>query len=64
MGSIIPDGKYKGFEKMDESTDKKVILKKDNTIVTINVNDDGTAGEIKTQTDIGSKKDWKDFCDI
>lgn len=57
---IIPDGKYKGFEKMDESTDKKIILKKDNTTVTIDIKDNGTHS-IKTEASIGNKKDWTDF---
>lgn len=57
MTKIIPDGKYKGFEKIKESTDKKIILKKDNTTVTIDIHDDGTHS-VKTATDIGSKKDF------
>ena len=57
MKKIIPDGKYKGFEKLDESTDKRIVLKKDNITVTITIDEDGIPA-IETKTDIGSKKDY------
>lgn len=48
---------------MDESTDKKIILKKDNTTVTIDINEDGTHS-VKTEASIDSKRDWDNWVNI
>jgi len=60
---IIKEGKYKGFEKLPESTKEKTILKLHNTTVTFTLKDDGKYS-IETKTELGGERDWNMFWEL